>query len=52
MCRLYDYGIDAEYAYLGMASYNCSLKQWRAKQTEATEHNLSPYFQIFLKVFH
>lgn len=50
VCQLYDYGVDREYAYMVMHSYQCSLKQWREGQTGDLSRNVLLYMWIFHRV--
>ena len=44
MCRVLDYGVDQETAYLIMPKYKGSLRQWRLEQ-----HNITP--RLCLELF-
>jgi len=47
VCQLYDYGIDHEYAYLVLHSYQCSLRSWREQQKGPLTRNVLLYMWIF-----
>jgi serine/threonine protein kinase len=44
---LYDYGVDDNNYFIVMKKYQCSLKEWRLKQTKSLQENLSLYLSIY-----
>lgn len=47
---LHDYGVDDSSYYLVMKRYDCSLREWRAKQIKGLAENLPVYMKIFREV--
>ena len=49
ICRLYDYGVDAENYYIVMKMYRCNLRQWRLNDRRPLHQQLPIYLHIFRK---
>ncbi|KAL9642250.1 hypothetical protein ABK040_007250 [Willaertia magna] len=50
ICRMYDYGVSDDYYYIVMKEYKCSLKSWRAKQTQPFLQSIPLYMNIFKRI--
>ena len=44
---LHDYGVDDSNYYIVMRRYNCSLREWREKQTGSLNENIPLYLHVF-----
>lgn len=50
MTDLYDYGVDGTSYYIVMKKYAGSLREWRLKQSEHMQDNMSLYLSIYREI--
>ena len=48
--HMFDYGTDDEYYWIIMKKYKCSLKNWRQKQKQSLNKNLTLYLNIYMNI--